>query len=248
MKRTILSLAGIAAIALMVAGCGEESGINPTPGVTLGLTVSFDMTAPANTVPGDDDTQTISIPATAPDSVTVSSGFLMVRSVRLNEDAVSHVDTVITAADEDRDWGDASVRFQGPYVVAIDGGAFDLGTTTIPTGNYRQMTFVLQKARATDDLDGHDDLAGSSITVCGKVWRNGAGQRFAFSTDYTTELAVSGDFTVTESTAGNLTVQFAPLRWFNTGSHWLDPDDTANRLQILRGIRRSVSGGLGPAN
>ena len=247
MKRAILLLIGVAAIALLVAGCGEESGVNPTPSATIGLTVAFDMSAPTLTLPGDDDALANSKPTGSPDSVTVSSGLLMVRSIRLNESAVSQVDTVITAADEDRDLSDASVRFHGPYVVAIDGSGLNLGTMTIPANNYRQMTFVLQKARATDDLNGHDELTGSSIRVQGKVWRDGVRHSFSFETEYTSEIAVTGDFTVNGSTDGTLTVEFAPRHWFHAGSQWLDPEEPANRLRILRNIRRSVSGSLEPA-
>ena len=246
MKRAMLSMIGFAAIVLLAAGCGVESGTNPAPGVTIGLAVSFDLSTPTVAIPGNGDTRTTSGPdwSGAPDSVTVTSGLLMVRSVRLNENAVTQVDTVITAADEDRDIGDASVRFKGPYVVEIGGSAFDLGTTTVPAGVYRQMTFVLQKARTTDDLGGHEELAGSSISVTGKVWRGGGGESFVFETDYTSEFAITGDFTVGESVNGTLTIEFAPGGWFLAGSTWLDPEDSASRLRILRNVRRNISGAV----
>lgn len=248
MKRTIMTLIGIAAIALMTGGCGEESGVSPTPSATIGLAVGFDMSVPTATIPGDNGAETTSKPASGPDSVTITSGLVMVRSVRLNESVASSVDTVITAADENRDLGDAAVRFQGPYVLTIDGNSFDLGTTTIPEDSYRQLTFVLQKARATDDLNGHDELAGSSLSVQGKVWRDGDWQSFAFETDYTSEIAITGNFTVNATIGGTLTVQFAPRRWFQAGSNWLDPNDSANRLAIVNNIRRSVTGSLEPGN
>lgn len=248
MKRTILTLIGIAAMALVAAGCGEESGVTPTPTATIGLTVAFDMTPPTTTIPGETGIETNSKPATYPDSVTVTSGLLMVRSVRLNESVDTSVDTVITAADENRDLGDASVRFQGPYVVTVDGLSFNLGTTKIPENNYRQLTFVLQKARSTDDLNGYDELVGSSLTVRGKVWRDGEGLPFNYQTDYTSEFAVTGNFTVDAAAGGTVTVEFAPRHWFHTGSHWLDPNEPANQLQIVRNIRRSVSGSLSPAD
>ena len=71
MKRAILLLIGVAAIALLVAGCGEESGVNPTPSATIGLTVAFDMSAPTLTGP-DDDARATSKPTGLPDSTEVS--------------------------------------------------------------------------------------------------------------------------------------------------------------------------------
>ncbi len=248
MKRTLASLIGIAIVALLATGCGEENGVTPTPSGTVGLTVAFDMSLPNVTVPDDDNIYTQSRPATSPDSVTITSGLLMVRSIRLNQTVDNSVDTVITAADENRDLGDASVRFQGPYIVTIDGSSYDLGTTTIPQDDYRQMTFVLQKARVTDMLNGHDELIGSSLSVTGKIWRNGDGRTFTFNTDYTSEFAITGDFNVNTTNAGTLTVEFAPRQWFHTGSHWLDPNDSSNRLQIVNNIRRTVSGSLSPVN
>ncbi len=248
MKRTIMTLISIAAMALVTAGCGEESGVSPTPSATIGLAVTFDMTLPTGTVPGDNGASRTSKPTSSPDSVTVSAGLVMVRSLRLNESVVSAVDTVITAADENRDLGDAAVRFQGPYVVAIDGNKVSLGTTTIPESDYRQMTFVLQKARATDDLLGHDELIGSSLIVQGKVWRDGNWQPFTFETDYTSEIAITGDFAVNASTGGTLNVEFAPRRWFQSGSRWLDPNETTNRLQIVHNIQRNVTGSLDLSN
>jgi len=248
MKRTILTLAGIAVIALLTVGCGEEAGVTPTATATIGLAVAFDMAPPTVTIPDDGNQYNSSKPATGPDSVTVTAGLLMVRSVRLNQTVNNSVDTVITAGDESRDLGDAAVRFQGPYVVTIDGSSFDLGTTTIPEDDYRQMTFVLQKARATDDLNGHDELVGSSLRVQGKIWRDGIGQSFTFETDYTSEFAITGDFGVNATTGGTLTVEFAPRQWFHSGSQWLDPNESSNRLRIVNNIRRTVSGSLSPAN
>jgi hypothetical protein len=245
MKRVWFSLGCIAVIACLAAGCGVESGTNPIPTVPVELTVSFDFTAPTTTIPGD-DVQRGPDPdlGGAPDSVTVVSGLLMVRSVRLNTEAVTEVDTVITAADEGSDVNDASVRFHGPYVVELDGNTLNLGETSVPASDYKQVTFVLQKARSSDNLSGHDELLGSSLRVTGKVWRNGIGHSFVYETGYTSEFAVNGNFDLSESTDGRLNLSFHVGHWFHNGGHWLDPETPTNNLQILNNVRGNISGAL----
>jgi hypothetical protein len=245
MKRVWILLGCVAIAACVAAGCGVESGTNPIPSVPVGLTVSFDFTAPTTTVPGD-DVQRSNDPGLsgAPDSVTIASGLLMVRSVRFNSEAASEVDTIITAADENDDINDASVRFHGPYVLEVDGNPLEIGEATVPVGAYQQVTFVLQKARSSDNMNGHDELLGSSLVVTGKVWRDGAGQSFVFNTDVTSEVAIDGNYTLTESTDGTLNLNFHIGQWFHNGGHWLDPETPANRLRILNNVRGNISGSI----
>ncbi len=245
MKRAMVTLAGVAMIALLVVGCGTESGTKPVQSATVGLKVVFDLTPPTPNVPGGDGAQKNSGPSGVDaDSVTVNSGLLMIRSIRLSADGVADVDTVITAADEDRDLLDAGVRFHGPYVMQISGAGQSLGETVIPVGVYEQATFVLQKARSTDDLGDHSDLVGSSMRITGNVWYAGDAYPFTFETDYTSEFVIDGPLTVNSGSGNNLELTFAAGSWFHNGSRWLDPRKASNRLQILRGLRRNVSGGL----
>ncbi|MBD3298420.1 MAG: hypothetical protein GF341_07190 [candidate division Zixibacteria bacterium] len=244
MKRTIITLIGVAALALVVTGCGTESSVEPISVVPVGLTVEFDLETPNGTVPGDVDIEYNSRPSGGPDSITVESGLVMLRTIRLHETPVSVVDTNVTAADEDRDMTDGSVRYHGPAIAQIGHTGFDIGTINVPVGNYQQLTFVLQKARATDDLGNHDDLLGSSVRVEGKVWNGSVGRSFVFETDYTSQIAVDGKFTVSEEMSDNLSLVFEAGEWFHNGSQWLDPDDPADRSQIVRSLRRNISGGV----
>ncbi len=67
---------------------------------------------------------------------------------------------------------------------------------------------------------------------------------FTFETDYTSEFVIDGPFTVNTGSGSNLELTFAAGSWFHNGSRWLDPRKATNRLQILRGLRRNVAGGL----
>ncbi len=245
MKKTIITLIGVAALALVVTGCGTESSVEPTQVVPVGLTVEFDLETPNGTIPGDIDIQHNSRPSGGPDSITVESGLVMLRTIRLHETPVSVVDTNVTAADEDRDMTDASVRYHGPVIAQVGHTGLDIGNINVPVGNYQQLTFVLQKARASDDLSTYDDLLGSSVLVEGKVWHGSVGRSFVFETDYTSQIAVDGKFTVSEDMTESLSLIFEAGQWFHNGSRWLNPDDPADRSQILRSLRRNISGGIG---
>jgi hypothetical protein len=247
MNRTLVAAATIVFAALMIGGCGEESVNRPAPEGTVGLKIAFDLATDEMGVTNindiDDHIQANSAPIGdgSPDSVTVTSGLAMVRSLRFVADPTVAVDTIITASDEQRDLTDASVRFQGPYVLLVTSGAQELGTVSVPAGDYGQLRFVLQKARSTDNLGGHTELTGSSVRVSGTIWREGRGTDFTFTTDYTSEIAVNGAFSIAASTGGDLAITFDASRWFRYGRGWLDPMDPTNRLEIIRNLRRNVS-------
>jgi len=242
MNRTLTSLAALALLVLLAAGCGTESSVDPIQTAQVDLTVSFDWSTNTGTIPDDGTIEANTRPSGDPDSVTIESGLLMLRTVRLHTTPVTP-DTNITAADEDRDVSDASVRYQGPYIAQLGTNKLDLGTITVPVGNYEQMTFVMQKARETDDLGDHDDLLGSSVRVAGRVWRDNIGHSFVFETDYTSEVAVDGSFDVKGAGGENLGVVFEVGQWFHNGARWLDPNDPADRSPIIRCMLRNSSGG-----
>jgi len=247
MNRTLVAAATIVFAALMIGGCGEESVNRPAPEGTVGLKIAFDLATDEMGVTNindiDDHIQANSAPIGdgSPDSVTVTSGLAMVRSLRFVADPTVAVDTIITASDEQRDLTDASVRFQGPYVLVVTGGAQELETAPVPAGVYGQLRFVLQKARSTDDLSGYTELVGSSVRVSGTIWRAGQGTDFTYATDYTSEIAVNGTFNIAASADGSLAITFDAGRWFQYGRGWLDPTDATNRLQILRNVRSNIS-------
>jgi hypothetical protein len=247
MNRTLTVVAAIAFAAMMIAGCGEESVNRPAPEGTVGLKIVFDLTSESGIVPGardlDNHIQTNSGPIGdgSPDSVTVSSGLAMIRSIRLVTDPTAAVDTNITASDEQHDLTDASVRFQGPYVLDATGGTQELATASVQAGTYRQLRFVMQKARSTDDLGGHTELLGSSVLVSGTVWRYGVGTPFTYTTDFTSEIAVNSNLNIAASSSGSLGITFDLGNWFRYGRTWLDPNDPGNGFLILKNIRGNIT-------
>ncbi len=239
-------IAALACGVLLMNGCGEESINQPSQG-TLGLNVAFDLSSPDMPLVDINNRQRESRPpdVSGPDSITVTGGLAMVRSLRFVADPSAVIDTSITAADEQRDLGDASVRFRGPYILVVDDTQQGLATSTVPSGNYSQLRFVFQKARPTDNLGTHPELLGSSVRVTGMVWHGSRGKFFTFTTDITTEVAVNGSYTVSNGATGSLSLQFHPARWFYSGEQWLDPTDPANRLAIMRNLGRNISAQLG---
>jgi len=235
-----------AVIALLIAvgglGCGSDSASGPSLDTTAHWTVQINTTAPAGPTVGDNEAerQAFALPGD-PDSVTITGGALVIRSLRLLTDGVDAIDTSITAEDESRDQNDASIRFKGPYRLAFNGTATDLGTVVMPAGDYRRLVFVLQPGRSGENLGGSDDMIGRSIAVAGTVWRHGRGEIFVFATDYTSEFTLVGNF----ASSGGATVTgqlvFEASRWFRSDSRWLDPSDPANRRTILNNVRRNIS-------
>jgi hypothetical protein len=247
MKRTIRTLSLLAGVVLLAAGCGVESGTDPVPESPLGLTVAIDLSRPGFDAGEIDDVISKTVDPFGgfpPDSVTVTAGALMVRSIRLVSEPVVSADTIITAADEERDRLDASVAFQGPYVLTVGESNQDLETQGVPIGYYRQVSFVIQEARSTDDLSGHDELVGSSIRLSGRVWRNGVSRAYVYATDYTSEFTLNGNYRVGETGSGSLSLNFAVGQWFHNGSRWLDPENSSDASAIVRNIRRNISGSM----
>lgn len=246
MRKSLLAGAAIAITALLAGGCSKTEMTQPVGGATLGLKVVFSLATDDGSITNTNDItnhiQANSRPADlGVDSVTLTSGVAMVRSVRFVANPSAAPDTVITTADEARDLNDPTVPFSGPYVLLATGAEQALGITSVPAGFYPQVRFVLQEAQASDNLGNHPELAGSSLRISGKIWRNDLGIDFTYTTDYTSEIAVGGVFNVGSNVNGTLALTFNAGRWFRAGRLWLNPIDPANQLQITRNIRNNVS-------
>ncbi|MBI5868499.1 MAG: hypothetical protein HZB43_09460 [candidate division Zixibacteria bacterium] len=249
MKKAMMVAAAIAITGLMAGGCSKTPPVQPVGGTTLGLRIVVntvqDDGSITNTNNIKDHVQGMSIlPENGIDSVTLNSGLVMVRSFKFVTAGGTPVDTNITAADEIRDIEDPAVRFHGPYVLLTTGEALDVAPTSIPVGFYPELRFVIQKASATDNLGGHQELIGSSLIISGVIWRGGQGTSFNYATDYTSEIAVGGVFNVGSNVNGTLTLTFNAGRWFRAGRSWVDPTNPSNNLQITRNIRNNVSAKL----
>ncbi|MEW5701164.1 MAG: hypothetical protein AB1792_02920 [Candidatus Zixiibacteriota bacterium] len=236
MKR-MLAVVSTALIAVGGWGCGGDSGSGPAPGASTNWAVEIRTVASDGPGVIDDEAQRLptALPG-EPDSVTITGGALVLRSLRLTATATA-VDTNITAEDESRDQNDADISHPGPYLLAFDGNEDDLGTAVVPAGTYECLKFVIQPG-----LTG--DMAGRAIAVTGTIWRDGRGENYIFATDYASEFLVNGSFSVPSGAAATGHLVFAADRWFRTGPRWLDPNQTSNRRTIIENIRRNISAHL----
>ena len=235
-----LTTACLALLSLLASsGCGLENGSGPTLDASATWVAEFDLGADDEVVINADDPQTSEQTlGGTPDSVTIESGTLVIRSLRF-ESGSAVVDTSITADDKSRDQNDDLIRFRGPYVCAAI-APVSLGSQSVAAGRFDRVVFVIEPATNANQVGGREDLVGKSVLISGHVWRNGRSGRFEFASDYATECAVnrSGHLGAGQSCAGTLT--FRTSRWFRSGSSWIDPNEATNRGTILRNIRQNV--------
>lgn len=246
LKHSVTAALCVIALGLLSVGCGTEDGTGPVDNAHALWKVSFDLSSPAVTDAGGTRPENQSgLGEGGPDSVTILGGAAMIRSVRFESNTGTSVDTNITAEDEGRDLADPDITLQGPYVLTVNGSVQNLGTDDVEAGTYSQVVFVLQPARVTDDLNGHDELIGKSISVTGLIWHNGVGQRFTYSTDYSSEFAVGGNFELSAGVTDIFELSFDAGQWFRVAQLWLDPTDPANSGTIIDNIRRNIHAGEG---
>ncbi|MBI3872304.1 MAG: hypothetical protein HY304_04405 [candidate division Zixibacteria bacterium] len=243
MKPTTVTLT-LLAIAMVASGCGSDPATGPVFDTTAHWTVVVNRSAPTGAVIGDGDAQPQPmIDGRPPDSVTLSGGVLVIRSLRWTNDG-NPADTNITAEDQNRDQNDNAIRFKGPYVVALGSTNNELATASVTSGAYNHVRFVLQPAQASDP-GVTDDMVGHSIVAAGTVWRNGRPSRFTYVSDYTSEVVVEGAFEVPSGQTINCALVVEAGRWFRAGDGWLDPASSANRQTILNNIRRNITVRMG---
>jgi hypothetical protein len=63
---------------------------------------------------------------------------------------------------------------------------------------------------------------------------------FQFQTDYSSEFAVAGIYTLTSGVTTEYVVEFDVGRWFRKANLWLDPSDRGNYTTIIDNIRRNI--------
>ncbi len=231
----------VAAVAL--AGCSSDStpvSGTPTNTVSLNLVIDYDT----DQMVKDEMTRVNPFDEGTPDSITITAGKFLIRSVRFVDVSTYTVDTDITAADESRDASDLSIPYQGPYVLPINGvQSVDLGTQTIDVGDYNAATLVLHEGKSTDDLGTDTDMVGRSVAVEGLVWYADQAASFSFGLDLKTEILIQGNFDVPESGSADFVLEFDVGNWFRYGDTWLDPRKVDNLSLIYRNIQRRISGG-----
>jgi hypothetical protein len=237
------------AIALLIAaggltGCWTSSPVVYTPSAENYATVKLVVDSGTNTTIVDPLARTNPWNAGAPDSLTISSGKFLVRSVQFVQASDYTVDTDISAADEAQDEGDSWIPYQGPYVLPTAGSTVkNLGVQDVEVGTFNAISLVLHQGKTTDNLGLDSDMIGRSVLVTGYAWYGDRANPFVFDIDLRTEILVLGDFTVPSTGAAEYVVVFNVGKWFRYGDQWLDPNKVENLSLIYRNIQRLVSGG-----
>ncbi len=242
MKKTLITIGMGALILGVAAGCAKNSPSGPALDATATWNVAFNMDPNDGTTTGTGAETSEQALGGAPDSVTIESGAVVLRSLRLSSGDES-ADTNITASDQNRDADDTNIRFKGPFLASVAPSATALGTEGVVSGRYHAVVFVLEPA--SNGIEGHPELDGKSVVVSGFVWRNGQGSRFTFSTDYSSEFVVYGQFEMASGSTCTGTLTFNPTRWFRSGAGWLDPTTSSNRLTVLRNLRGNIRATFG---
>jgi|GEM_PF-2087629 len=242
MRTKILLAAALCVAAVALVGCGSDSstGTVPTNTVTLKLVVN------SSTDLSDGETLTKGTPWNegTPDSLTITWGKFLVRSLQFKTVTDYTVDTDISAADETRDQSDPNIPYQGPYVLPVTGSqTANVGSQTVEVGDYNAISLILHKGKSADDLGSNTDMIGRSVRVTGNAWYGDVNKPFDFVLDLRTEILIRGDFTVPATGTPEYVLEFDVGKWFRSGDEWLKPNESENLPLIYRNIQREIKGG-----
>jgi hypothetical protein len=241
--KKLLTTIGMGALMLgIAAGCSKNSPSGPALDATATWNVAFNMDPNDGMTVGNGAEASEQALGGAPDSVTIETGAVVIRSLRLGNGNAS-ADTNITASDQTRDAEDANIRFKGPYMASVAPATTELGTESVVSGRYHAVVFVLEPA--SSGIAGHPELDGKSVVVSGSVWRNGQASHFTFSTDYSSEFVVYGQYEMAAGSTCTGTLTFNPTRWFRSGAGWLDPTTPGNQVTVLRNLRSNIRTSFG---
>jgi len=242
MRTKMLSAAVVCMAAVVLAGCGSDSSVGTLPTNTAQLKLVVNTSTDVNDVKAL--TRINPLKEGLPDSVTITSGKFLVRSLQFKQTADYMVDTDISAADEARDQSDPNILYQGPYVLqASDNQALDLGSRTVPVGDYNTISLILHEGKATDDLGTATDMVGYSVKVTGYTWYGDVADYFTFTLNLKTEILVRGDFSVPAGGSPEYVVEFDVAKWFAFGNEWLNPNEAENLPRIYQNIQKYIQGG-----
>ncbi len=238
--KLLLSLVVLVA-AVGLIGCGSESVTNVSPTNNAGLKLVVNSSS--NLTVLDESARLAPWNEGQPDSLTITSGTFLVRSIRFLNVNDYTVDTDISASDEARDQSDQLVPFQGPYVLQTNGSVEDLGDQTVNVGDYNALSLILHQGKSTDDLGTNTNMVGNSVVVTGYVWYGNNAEQFSFTLDLKTEILVRGDFAVPSTGNPEFVLEFDVNKWFRYGDTWLNPNDPENLPQIYGNIQKYIQGG-----
>ena len=249
----ILSLAIILAgliIGWMISGCAKDSPLGPvvSSAPTVNLAVSFSK-------PGTEGLSK-STSELFTDSLHIDSAVVVFSRIQF----LKHEDTVlIDSGDEegDSDHNESDdqndgLTFKGPFAVHVrDTVSISFASQEIPAGIYDGIRFKIHRLTPGEHFEDSDEhihhdhsfgvdstFVGSSITVWGSIFKNGAWIPYTFKFDGEFEFKIKGNFTVPTSTSTvRIALNIDMGKWFmnpRDGS-LLDPTDTSHyNLQLFR--------------
>jgi len=233
----------------MITGCVKDSTTGPATASApmVNVAVSFSKSGTVELAKGTGSLFT--------DSLHIDSAVVVFSRIKF----LQHADTVsVDTGDAEHDSfdHDESIAFRGPFVVHVhDTVAIDFASHELPAGTYDGITFKIHRLKHgerhedSDEHHHHTDLhdsaiAGSSITVWGSVYKDGAWTPFTFMFDGEFEFKIKGDFTVPASASSvNIALNIDMGKWFRNihDGSLLDPTDLSheNRALIRQAIRFS---------
>lgn len=248
MKHLIIGMGIFAAMGLIMVGC-DKSPSSPSSDSTVLLTTSFSKSTGIAGLSKGYSTEAV-------DSLRIDSAVVVFNRIKFE----SHVDTVKVdttgTGNDDVKENEINVTLRGPFVVFVrDTVTIDFASQTIPAGVYDGIKFKIhrlmpnEKFEDSDSRNGRRRFAadslpyGSSVTVWGKVKKNGVWTSFKFAYDGELEFKVKGNFVVSEATSlATFALKFNMGAWFvDQSGVMLDPTDTTTRTRelIREAIKRS---------
>jgi hypothetical protein len=258
-KSGIVVLSGIfasviVASILIFSGCTKDSVTSPSSsGPNVNMAVSFSASRSVGVMK--------TAGALGVDSIRIDSAVVIFSRITFK----SHIDSVvIDTSGEGIDSLDHDQRFvfKGPFVIHVqDTVVINFANQVLPPGTYDGIVLSTHRLRDGEhhqdcDKDRRDFVAndssvvGSSITVWGAVYKNGAWTNFTFNFNDELKVKIKGNFIVPDTTSSvNIALNFNMGSWFTSplDGSILDPTDVSfgNRQLIRRAIDASFGNGCG---
>lgn len=259
---TILTVGIVLSVCIMgwmISSCNKDSTTGPVPASSMvNMAISFSQSGTAGS--------SREIGSLFTDSLHIDSGVVVFSRIKF----LQHADSELVDSDEDHhdsdkhdsDEHNESITFKGPFVVHVrDTVGINFANQELPAGTYDGIKFKIHRLKHGERHEDSDErnhhvlmdeptIAGSSITVWGAVYKNGAWTPFTFIFDGEFEFKIKGNFVVPVSTSTVMIALNIDMgKWFRNPSDGsiLDPTDTSseNLRMIRRAIRASFGSGRG---
>ncbi len=205
----------LAALALLLAGCGAKTN------VSISTRVGSPTAASALT-------QALAVSG----GITLTHVRIVVQRIKLERP--STLDGGAGVAEQELVVGPFLIDLQGAQ---LEGGINKLFTVNAEAGEYRKIKFRIHKledAEAGSDLK-LAEMRGLSIRVEGQ--RNGVD--FTFDSTLDEDQEREGNFTL-HAGDNNIALNINPTGWFMNGTTALDPSDPSARSMIEANIKASI--------